>query len=308
MRMIRILREAGAGDAGAGGGGAGAGSPPPGAGAGASEAGTGTPGTGTPPDFRSSWNPEYREHPALKDYKDINGVLKSHVELQKMVGTNRLPMPQADWKPEQYAELFNKLGRPEKAEGYQLPKMEVPAGVELDPAMEQHFRGKLHGLNLTQSQYEGVYKEFIGYLGTQAEAETQARDKFFAEATESLKKEWGDKYDGNVAMAQKAYDTLGGQEVKALFDKHNLSNNPQVIKFMANLGAKMGEDSATGNGNGQMGGITAAQAEAEIKQLSTNPEFRAAFTGARHPGHAEAVQKWAKLHEIIHGNKPVDAA
>ncbi len=47
-------------------------------------------------DWRSGINPEFANNQSLQEYKDINGLAKSHIELQKMMGSSiRIPAENA---------------------------------------------------------------------------------------------------------------------------------------------------------------------------------------------------------------------
>ncbi len=45
--------------------------------------------------FKEHLAPEYKDHTALADINDVNGMAKSYISAQEMIGQQRLPMPVA---------------------------------------------------------------------------------------------------------------------------------------------------------------------------------------------------------------------
>ena len=45
------------------------------------------------PDWRSQIDESYRDHPSLQHYSDINGLAKSHINAQKMIGADKIVLP-----------------------------------------------------------------------------------------------------------------------------------------------------------------------------------------------------------------------
>src|ERR1035441_2671844 len=69
---------------------------------------------------------EYKGLPSLKSYKDINGLLSSHIALEKKMGSAvNVPGPEAT--DEDRAAFYSKLGRPEPAEKYTFNAKEITA-------------------------------------------------------------------------------------------------------------------------------------------------------------------------------------
>jgi hypothetical protein len=121
---------------------------------------------------------------------------------------------------------------PETSDAY---KFEFPEGWPLDEAAIKVQREMAKAAGLTQAQYEQVVKHDVARLTSAAEAETTKH----AEAVATLRKEWGQKYDGNVTLAKKAAETWFGKGVGDLLDHET---NPAIIRGLYAIASKMGED------------------------------------------------------------------
>lgn len=121
---------------------------------------------------------------------------------------------------------------PETADAY---KFEFPEGWPLDEADIKLQRDMAKTIGLTQAQYEQIAKHDVARLANAADAEA----KKHAEAVATLKKEWGQKYDGNLTLAKKAAETWFGKGIGDLLDHES---NPAIIKGLYSIASKMGED------------------------------------------------------------------
>tara|TARA_R100001440_G_C2477036_1_gene112701 strand:+ start:346 stop:702 length:357 start_codon:yes stop_codon:yes gene_type:complete len=75
--------------------------------------------------FRDHIDETIRDDPSLSTYKDINGMAKSLINAQKMVGADKVAIPGKYTTPEEMDSFYSKIGRPETADGYELSSNEV---------------------------------------------------------------------------------------------------------------------------------------------------------------------------------------
>ena len=71
-------------------------------------------------DFRQHIDEGYRNDPSLSTYKDINGMAKSLINAQKMVGADKVAIPGSWATEDDWSQVYSKLGRPETADKYDL--------------------------------------------------------------------------------------------------------------------------------------------------------------------------------------------
>ena len=286
---------------GAGGDGSGGGITPGGAPAGS--------GTGSTVDysalsanFKQALSTEYQSHPALNDIKDLNGLVKSYVSAQQMVGADKVVLPRADATPDEWNAVYAKLGRPETADAYKLGKgLEFPAGFPHDDKIDTLVKGLFHEVGLNSKQAAALYEGFTKMQIEEFVNTTNALQQATQKGLDDLRTEWGGKYDTNVAMARQAIHAFGGDEVKALLNQNGLGDNPLLIRTFAKIGQSLSEDQAFRENAGDQGFMQSAdQARVEINRLQTDAEFMKAYTNRDHPQHQASKARmdvlWGKAY------------
>lgn len=299
--------SAGAGNSGAGAAGAGGAG---GEGAAGQGGGTGAPAASV--DFSTFIPADIKDHPSLKSYDlktpdGLGKVFKSLVSAQSMIGGDKFVVPKgANDNPEVWNKVFEVLGRPKDPESYSFGKdykpSEDPAGKEV----EGKWRKFAHEKGFNQAQFEAT-NAFLNGLASENQAKIVAAYKQRHEAAvESLKKEWGDKFDANVATANKVVKAFGGPpaEVKAFLDRYK--NEPVMVRILSAIGGRMDESAliAGDKPDHDMGPADARSKRADIMTNKENP-LNAAWKNKRHPRHQEAMDEVARLSRLVVGKDEV---
>ncbi len=130
---------------------------------------------------------------------------------------------------------------PETADNYQV---DIPTDVKVDETDSGLFRGAAHEMGLTNEQYQKVMQfDFARATRTNKVAQ-EAHEK----AVSDMKLEMGDKYDENLATAQKVMAAAKTEELA----KTDLGNNPELFRLLVWVGGSIAEDQLeTGAGGGQ---------------------------------------------------------
>ena len=291
------------------------------AGAGNPGAGAAPPaGGGTPPagggaasvDFSTYVPADIKDHPSLKSYdlksgEGLGKVFKSLVSAQSMIGGDKVVVPKgANDNPEVWGKLFDAAGRPKDPAAYQFGKdYKAPT----DPAvkeLEGKFRKFAHDNGFNQKQFSEL-NAFLDAASSESNAKMVASAKGRHEkAVETLKADWGDKYDVNVGLANKVLKAFGGpaDNVKAFMSRY--ANDPTMIRVLAAVGQRM-EESALVAGDSpdfDTGPADAKSKRADIMTNEANP-LNAAWTDKRHPRHQEAMDEIARLSRIVVGKDEI---
>ena len=61
--------------------------------------------------FRDSLPEDLRNNPSLKNFNDVGGLAKSYVHAQRMIGADKIALPNQNSTDEDWANVYNKLGR-----------------------------------------------------------------------------------------------------------------------------------------------------------------------------------------------------
>jgi hypothetical protein len=242
----------------------------------------------------------YREHlpEDVKSEKLWDAVPDFQTLAKNYVATHHynvgaLKMPPKEAPAEDWHRFYQKLGKPESAEGYQYTIPEVSADIEVDAAGVKPFLKVAHDLHLLPSQVQGVINWVYGDVMNQS-AEVQRAQA--AESANELQKAWpGQLYQKNVSLAQRLIETVGGEEVQTFLEKSGAGNNPGFIKMMARLAQRMVEDRMI---SGDVDGIpTKESARAEINKYTK--DRTSAYWNTKDPDHKAVFAKVKGLYELL---------
>ena len=238
---------------------------------------------------------KYKDEKALANFTSMDDFVKSYLSAQRLVGANKVAIPNKMATDEDWEEVYSKLGRPSKPEDYKYSFGEE----EIDQNALKNFNETAHRIGLLPKQAERIIK-FYNEMNTQAEVDNQ---KLFEEkqtvAMTDLKKEFGPTYTKRLDQAKKlATETLGNEMLNntVLKDGTRLGDSVEVIKAFSMLADKLSEDEIIkGEGTGYQ---TASDIEKEISELT---EDGSPYWQKTHPNHAKTVDRVFKLREQLNG-------
>lgn len=235
-----------------------------------------------------------------KGFKGPNDLLASYKGAEKLIGVPAdqvIKLPQStggvEITQQQMNEaVYDRLGRPKTAADYKLP---VPEGVDVKFA--ENVSGWMHEVGLNTKQATTLAGKWNEYMAGVAKAQTEATTARAATDNQALKVEWGNKYDSNVALVDRAAAAFGmdQKQVTALRDAMGPA---AAMKFLLNIGSKLGHDDnfVPAGDNQGFTGMSPEQAMTEIATLRKDKGFQEKFT----KGDAEAKAKWTKLHQTAY--------
>lgn len=246
-----------------------------------------------------SWLPEeYRSDPSLTKYKNLNELVKGYKSANEMIGKSvRLPDPN---NKEELDRFYNKLGRPEKPEGYKLTE-DLKKGASEESIKE--FLNRAHQTGMTDKQVEAV-------LSYNAELEKSKYDKMELERNEAetkLKELWGKDYDYKLSkvgsLLQVYKNKYGADAMDSLVAK--AGNNVPFVVMLHDLATMLKgskEDShISGIGNTIFSGMSSEEAVNRIKEIRSNTSHP--YHDDRHNEHRVAVKEMQDLYAIAYNDK-----
>jgi len=209
------------------------------------------------PDWMTSVPKEHRDDKALWKHKDFSSYLKESRENSDKLASfdpeKALNIPGDDTSEEDREAFYQKLGKPETADGYELDDPGFPDGLNRDTDLEGQIKAFAHQVNMPTD----MLNKFVGlYNGLMAEVYTAAKEadaKELEENTNALKAELKDGYNEFVLKGQRTAIKLGGEELITLFKDCGIAAHPTIVKAFGNFGNMISEDSALGGGGGQGG-------------------------------------------------------
>lgn len=245
--------------------------------------------------WRDTLPVDMRDDQTLSQIPDIEALAREHINVQKVIGADKIARPQEDWTPEQFDEFYTKLGRPAKVEDYDLAGVEAPEGLPVIEGFQESMVGEMHKLGLSSTQVAGILKSYYEGQGAQFEAAGVDRQQASEAGIQDLRNEWGKSFDAQVDLANRALRAGAGDQFEALSqielsDGSLLGNNPAIIKVFAALGGKMSEHGLVGAAASRST-VSPSEAGAQIAKLKGDPEFLKSFLHAEHPEHAASVKR-----------------
>lgn len=210
-----------------------------------------------------------------KGYKALDPLIESARHADKVqseladLKAKALTPPAPDAKPEEWDAFYARMGRPEKAEGYEfaLPK-DLPPELPYDAEGAKAYKQWSHEAGLTPRQAQQLHDKFVQHTAGQWQGAIAATEKAATDAHGALVKEWGAPdsapYKANVEHADRFIRNNGGDalmgelKAKGLLAPDGTVLSPMLAQAMAKAGKAYAEDGLA-TGKAAAGQRTAAE-------------------------------------------------
>ena len=251
------------------------------------------------PTVAKSWKeaiPEdLRNDPNISKFTELEALAKSYVNATRMIGQDKVAVPNNNSTDDQWNEVYDKLGRPESPDKYQLDiKSEA---VPLDEGAIKSFAENAHQLGLNNKQAQGILEFYKNSMEGSLQQNQVDMETAQANAEQELRKEWGRAYEDNIkkagAIAKANMDAnILDMQLK---DGTRLGDHPAVIKGFANIANLMSEDKlvSTESENVSQG----IDYDAEISKIVNDRD--GPYWNKAHPDHDKIVQKVFNLRTMM---------
>lgn len=214
-----------------------------------------------------------------EDWKTFNAKLVERVP-------TLIPKPNPEDK-EGMAALLRAMGHPEEASKYELP--EAPEGTNMSEA--ESFRAIAHKYGLTNEQFKGIVSEVM--QGNLARAEEDGKQH--AQAMQTLRTDWGLKFDANMSKIKNLIKTTSGPEVLlGAIDEGRASVDTLI--WLAEIADRFAETdpNLTKDKNNNVDSVLApGEARKRLNEIYANRKHP--YWDARHPGHDDAIAEVIRL-------------
>ena len=259
--------------------------------------------TSAPQPTQSTWKDNisevYRNDPNIEKFTEIDALAKSYINATRMIGQDKMVVPNKNFTEDQWEEAYIKMGRPESFDKYTLDtKSDV---VPLDEQAIKSFQEQSFKLGLNNEQAKGI----LNFYKNNMEAQTQ-QAKVDAETTQAqsqnlLRQEWGRDYDSNIAKAKSLATANLSPEIfeMQLADGSRLGDNVDIIKGFAKIANMMSEDKILSTESENMDRTEDIQTE--IDQIMNDKD--GPYWNKSHPNHDKVVQKVYTMREMLSGSK-----
>ncbi len=239
---------------------------------------------------------DLKEKPYMKDVTNFDQLYKKWDGAQELIGKRPGGIPGDDAPAEEKEAFARSWGRPEKAEGYESPKIELPEGVKKDPELEKFAKEIFFEAGLNQNQVniiQGKYEAKILEMAGAAAADPAMSDEAFDTMTADLFKDRKETVlaNGKLLLTENLPESLKGH-----IDK--LDNNALVVLSAVLDGVRekyIAEDVMPREGDVTGGAESIDELRAQARVLMAKPEF----TSKSDKGHAVVKAEVDGIYERI---------
>ena len=235
-----------------------------------------------------------------KGWENPKAMFDSYRNLEKLKGApeDRLLTLPEEQLPENMGDIWNRLGRPENIDGYEV---DLPDGVSVNPARMDAMRKVAHEGGVSKATFAKMAKVDAEYYAQEQKAyEEQLQSELKSQEVE-LKNEWGSRYDESVFMAQKGMREMGLTDDQKESLQIGLGYDG-MMKFFHKVAMAMGEGAFVEGEKKSDFGMTPEMARHEMDNLlsraGNDPAVRAQWQKKAGPDYS----RYKQLMAIRHGS------
>jgi hypothetical protein len=258
-------------------------------------------GADTPAPHQSTWKDSisevYRNDPNIEKFTEADALAKSYINAVKMIGQDKIAIPTNNSTQEAWDEAYNKLGRPESAEKYDLDiNSEI---VAMDENQIKSFAEQSHKLGLNNKQAQGILEFYKNNMEGSVQQSKIDIETSQAQAEQHLRQEWGRDYDAKVKQAGAvAKANMPGVLDLVLQDGTRVGDNSEIIKGFSKIASMFAEDKMVTTESENVDSVK--NIEQEISQMMNDKAHPYHIKG--HPEHDKSIQQMLTLREMLNSD------
>lgn len=206
------------------------------------------------------------------NFTDASAIIKSLRDTKSYVGMDKndlikIPKPDKDGNVD-YSEVWNRLGRPETVEGYQLPETDFAKSIA----------PHLHEIGITSAQADKLVEFINKYEEDAGKASKDSEREANLKSEEALKKEWGADYEVRTEAVGELVRKLAADLQFTESDFDNLQKTMGYDKAMKLLYTFAGDNAVKNLKNYNSGQETPEIASFKLKEMMADPETAKALS------------------------------
>ena len=196
--------------------------------------------------FVSSLPEDVRGSKVFSETKNLQSLAGQLINAQRALGNKRLEAPSEEWGDDDWRNFHNQI-MPEEGE-YLVPENISIEGFEdaegLDDDTLQELADLSGQLGLSQKQFEILVEKATGESLETDASYKQAYEEQINKDVQSIKMDWGDAYEQNLASANQAFEVLAEEipELRTIVENDpTVANNPGVLKLFHKIAEAAGD-------------------------------------------------------------------
>ena len=247
--------------------------------------------------WKETISEEFRKDPNIAKFTEIDALAKSYINATRMIGSDKVIVPNQNSNEDHWNEVYDKLGRPQSPDKY---KFEIKSDVvPFEETSIKQFAENAHKLGLNNKQAQGIlefYKNNVEQSAKQSQIDIETSQ---AQSQQQLRQEWGRAYDEKLTKAKSIAQANFSKELlnTQLKDGTVLGDNPEIIKGFANIANLLSEDKIISTESESVNQGRDIQTEiSKIMDDKSGP-----YWNKSHPDHSKMVQQMFTLREMLNG-------
>jgi len=240
-----------------------------------------------------SLDEKYREEPYLKEVKNVQSMASSVISARRMVGKDKIAIPNEGTTDEEWNTWHKAGGRPETAADYNIVRPET--------FPEEHWKAELalaaqdlfHKIGLSTKQAAALMEFNNANVLTAVKAQADAIVANRQIIKDGLFKDLGAAYDQKIHQGNYAIDkgTGGDEEFKTRLTE-KFGDDPDFIRYNINIGGKFAEHGDISAAVIATPGDIQAQIDVETAKKSYRADYaKHGITKAEHKRQVDLVAK-----------------
>ena len=244
--------------------------------------------------------------PSLGKFEDtpegLAEVAKSYVNLEKLLGHEKVPLPKGPEDLEGMAQFNKALGVPEVAAGYNLPEPQLPGEMSKMTFDKDSFQEIMHKISATPAQAEGLWKAYTDMSGNIYKSHMAQFEETLNTNINKLRADWGDAYAANIELGDMVISKFADDQAMGDWLTATLSKDPAGMKFLAKIGSQFSENKI-GEFQYKRFSMTPDEARAEVTKIKMDPNHAYNSDKAPEEDHQHAVSHVNRLIAISMGKQ-----
>ena len=247
--------------------------------------------------WRAQLSDELREHSTLEPIQSVENLAKAYVNASSMIGRDKVALPGQYASDEDWNQVYDKLGRPETGDQYELE-----AGEGADENLMGWFKETAHSVGMNNAQAQKFISAYNDMVEQQAEQVGPDLELLRDEVSAELRKEYGNAFDDRLGVAKSVVEEFSGGDMMEieLADGRALGDHPDFIRAMVNVGTfiqdKVSEDQFLGERSENS--LTPDEAQSQLRDIEAP---NGPLWDRTHPQHDYFVAERGRLYEQIYG-------
>ena len=239
------------------------------------------------------------DNPTLKSTKSVESLANQLVNAQKITGMDKdrmLVAPNEASSEEEWAAFHKAGGRPETSDDYAFARPEELPEEYYSPEQAKAAQELMHQLGLSKKQADSLFAFNNNFVIAELTKRTQDAELEATKLQDGLYADWGNAFEQKKHLGNKAINegTAGNDEFKARLTE-KFGNDPDFIRFAANLGGKFSEADSPNIPLIPTTGDIQSQITDAMGHKSHGADYKAhGFTKAQHDAQVEKVSQLYK--------------